>query len=413
MMFPIRHKMRSHRRSAVVAVQVGVVMIVLLGFAALAVDVGYVFDMHGAMQAAVDSSSLSGAAALVNGQGAAKAEAKEYAGKNYVSRTALAPNEVTVITGLWEGLTDTFIPLPDGTSQIPNAVRVIGQRENISLLFANVFGRADTDISRRATAIQGAGKCLGIWGLEGITADGDIITDSFDYRVGAYGGNNIRPNGDICSCTGIELNGGVSIRGDAIYGEDYSLDIFGNSYEIWGLVDDQNCTFPVPTIDMIQASLVNDNLTIGLTTKGNDPFDGDPWNLYVTGNDSLTLAPGTYYFDSLLIDGQAWLGISGPTELYVAGDVIATGGGILNPTQIPENLKIYSTGTLCQITGGAGFHGAVIAPDSTIEFFGTSDIFGVVMGRTLDFDGNARIHVEESLVADLFGVEAIAPVLVE
>ena len=205
----------------------------------------------------------------------------------------------------------------------------------------------------------------------------------------------------------------MEIGGDAMYGYGYDLTISGNSYKIYGVTSEQNRSVTIPEIDMLAASLFNDNLTIGLTDKNRDPFAGSPWDLVVTGNDSLTLDPGTYYFTSAAIGGRATLTVTGPTTIYVDGDATFTGGGIVNATQVPTNLTIYSTGSTITVDGSAGFYGSIVAPGTAVSFEGTADIYGTVMARVLTLFGNTEIHVDSDAVRQLYGIGPIAPVLVQ
>ena len=205
----------------------------------------------------------------------------------------------------------------------------------------------------------------------------------------------------------------MDIGGDAMYGYGYDLTISGNAYKIYGVTSEQNRSVTIPEIDMLAASLINDNLTIGLTDRNRDPFAGSPWDLVVTGNDSLTLNPGTYYFTSAAIGGRATLTVTGPTTIYVDGDATFTGGGIVNATQDPTNLTIYSTGTTMTVDGSAGFYGSIVAPGTAVSFEGTADIYGTVMARVLTLFGNTEIHVDSDAVRQLYGIGPIAPVLVQ
>lgn len=204
-----------------------------------------------------------------------------------------------------------------------------------------------------------------------------------------------------------------NIRGDALYGEGYSFIPYGTSYEVTGVIDDHYCDTPSFDVNFEDAAVNNDNATIGLTARGNDPFLGSPGDLYVTGNDHLTLAGGTYYFTSAMLDGQAYLEILGPTTIYVTGPATFTGGGIINNTQDPKDLVIYANGDTVNLSGNSAFYGGVVAPQSLVILEGTTDFFGTILGRILDIDGDATIHVDESLVFELFGIEAVAPVLVQ
>ena len=164
-------------------------------------------------------------------------------------------------------------------------------------------------------------------------------------------------------------------------------------------------------MDAAQAS--NDNASIGLTNKGRDPFDGSPWDLVVTGNDGLTLPEGTFYFTSALIDGQATVTITGPTVIYISGPATFTGGGLINVTQDPKNLIIYSTGTTMTVDGSAGFYGGIVAPNAEVNLTGTSEYFGTIIARVLNMFGNTTIHVDEQLAFSLTGVDPKLPLLVQ
>jgi hypothetical protein len=166
---------------------------------------------------------------------------------------------------------------------------------------------------------------------------------------------------------------------------------------------------------MTAAAANNDNATVPLTDlKGKDPFAGTTWDLIdVTGQDTLTLNGGTYYLTSGLLEGGAQIIVTAQTTIYVDGPADFSGGGIINATKNPRNLVIYSTGPTLNINGGAGFYGAIIAPNTTVTFSGTSDIYGTVLAGFLQLEGDTQIHVDTDTVSDILGVGPEAPVLVE
>ncbi|MFQ5805135.1 MAG: pilus assembly protein TadG-related protein [Phycisphaerae bacterium] len=406
---------RVCRRRGGIVPLVAISLVMVLSFVALAVDAGYIYVSRSQMQRAADASALAGASALLDGDYEATMRAVECAGQNAVGGYPVSGEEVTVIIGNWAWTTREFLPAPPPDEQTvsPNAVRVLGARSEVPLFFAPVMGIDTTDLIKDAVALVGSGICLGIWGLEGIGGEGNVFTDSYDSQDGAYGAGNVHPNGDICSCQNIYLQGDVDIHGDAMYGEGYSLMTEGSAYEVWGVAGEQRCGDFVPSFDMETASRENDNVTIGLTDRGHDPFRGSPWDLVLNGNDNLTLAGGTYYFTSVSMAGQATLTIAGPTTIYISGPAEFSGGGLTNVSQNPADLLIYSTGATMILSGSAGFYGAVIAPSTDIALVGTGDYYGTILGRTLDMDGTANLHVDESLVEALFGLDSVAPVLVQ
>ncbi|MCH7527671.1 MAG: hypothetical protein IID39_09560, partial [Planctomycetes bacterium] len=189
-----------------------VLLVVLLGMAAMSVDIGFIYNSKAEMQVAVDAAALAGASGLVDGAGVPEGRARDYAARHVVAGEPVneaADMHVSVTIGNWEGLAGDFFPADEDEFVTPNAVRVDGRRDNLPLYFARVLGIDSSDIQRDAVAVLGGGRCLGIWGLQGVFGDGDIYTDSYDSRNGAYGGGNVHPNGDICSSQQIELRGSV------------------------------------------------------------------------------------------------------------------------------------------------------------------------------------------------------------
>jgi len=402
----------DQRRRATVVPFVAVTVIVLLGFASLAVDVGYICVAAGQMQRTADASALAGASALLLGSEPVHQRAIEVAEQNPVSQDPVTPDELNIVIGNWEAREQSFTPASGDETVCPNAVHVTGTRSEMALFFAPVLGVNETSVQREAIALFGSGRCAGLWGLDAVTVDGSITTDSYDSSE-AYGDGNRRANGDVCSCRDIEANGNIEIRGDAMYGDGYDFIPSGSAYSVWGVIDDHQCGVPSFDADFDGAAVDNDNDTIGTTQRGRDPFEGSPWDLHITGNDSLTLTGGTYYFTSVLIDGQGTVEVTGPTTIYVTGPADFTGGGIFNTSAYPPDLVIYSSGSTVNLSGNSAFYGGVVAPDSDIILEGTSDCYGTLLGRTLDFDGDAVVHVDETLVSELFGIDPAAPVIVK
>ncbi|MHC4234189.1 MAG: DUF7305 domain-containing protein, partial [Planctomycetota bacterium] len=406
------------RAAGVLAVQVAVGLALIMGLAALAVDVGLLYNSVGQMQVAVDAGSLAGASALLVGTDDVHVRANYYTGLHRVAGETLeeAPDtHVAVSIGNWYGLSQAFVPGGAEESVKPNAVRVVGTRNELPMIFGSLLGIPTREVQRQAVSVLGGGKCLGIWGIEGVWGDGDLRTDSYNSTEGSYGGGNVYPNGDVCSGSDITLNGSsVVIRGDAMYGLEHDL-ITEGSPEIVGVVDELCCPLVPPAVagDVESAASNNDNASIGLTERGRDPFAGSQWDFYVTGSDSLALPGGTFYFTSAVIDGTATVTVSAPTVIYLSGPAAFTGNGLINLTEDPKNLIIYSTGETMILDGTAGFYGVVIAPNADIVLAGTGEYFGVLVGETLDIDGTADIHVDEAAVLDIMGFPSAAPVIVQ
>ena len=393
----------SGKRRGAVAVLVVISLVLVLGMAALAIDVGYIYNRRTEMQNAVDAGALAGATGLHYSNSEARARAIASAGSNYLGPEAVAVHSGDVQVGNWHWQSKSFTPIDESveSERRPNAVRVVGQKSGLRLFFATILGANTTGVQKEAVAMEDAGRCRGVWGLEGVTMTGNIITDSYDSREGGYGPGNIKQNGDICSNQDIRVNGGIEIHGDAMYGPDYDMTINGGSNEIWGTVAQTCCAVDPPVVDPSVAKLHNDNNLIRFADDGGHAVVGG--NLHLVEDDNLTVPPGTYYLKSARVVGQATITITGPTVIYVDGDASFGGGGIINVTQDPKNLIIYCTGNNLHLNGGGGFFGALVAPNTDVTLGGNSSYYGTVIGKTITGHGDMLLHVDESVVADLMG----------
>ena len=147
---------QGHRRRGVVAVLVAISMVVLLGCAALAIDVGMLYNTKGDLQRLADASALAAAQAMASYAGDDEAEMEELA--SAAAREIAAANAVIGISGS-PSLEDNDIELFSRNGYgAPDAVRVIAKRVAghsngpCDLLFAAIFGLHTSNVSASAAA---------------------------------------------------------------------------------------------------------------------------------------------------------------------------------------------------------------------------------------------------------------------
>ncbi len=162
------------RRGTVIA-QVAVSCSVLAGFAALAVDTGYMYNTKAQLQRTADAAALAAAASLSDWSSgdprtAAISTAQSFAGYNAVLGEAITLETAKGQSGKYEGdVTFGAATMEnDGTWSIDwtetnpaliNAVRVDARRTEdsvngpVPLFFANIFGKSQANISAQATAV--------------------------------------------------------------------------------------------------------------------------------------------------------------------------------------------------------------------------------------------------------------------
>lgn len=199
------HPMERRQRNGNVAVQIALGMVVLLGVAAIVIDLGRGRVMKHQARNAAEAAAHAGAAKLdgtVEGIAAARTAAASFAALNKVGGVSLTLDENTgndsagdIVTGYWED--DAFVP-----STVPaetTSVKVVARRPDVGTFFAGyAFGQPTIDIGDFAIA-QGGGSASAacplpialpdceLTNLPGSICDTDLILSSDRLDNGAWG----------------------------------------------------------------------------------------------------------------------------------------------------------------------------------------------------------------------------------
>lgn len=161
----------GHSERGAVLVLVAVLIVALIGFAALVIDIGKMYKVRSELQNASDSAAHAGALSLDRTQAgiaAARDNAKAYALLHHADTTPVQVADDDIIFGHWDEATRTFTALgTDPADPVPvNAVRVIDRREAQSsnpvfLHLAPLLGTQQVNVHSDAIAISGGprGEC--------------------------------------------------------------------------------------------------------------------------------------------------------------------------------------------------------------------------------------------------------------
>ena len=143
-------------------------------------------------------------------------------------------------------------------------------------------------------------------------------------------------------------------------------------------------------------------------------------NISLSGGITLTLQGGTvaspaiYNINSLSVQGNSTIQVTGPVILNFAGNNMGnspvidfTGGSLTNTTNIPGNLVINygGQGTFTNsasnpsiiINGGAGVFASINAPLSNLSFKGGGNFYGAAIAETIDDQGGTNFYWDTSL----------------
>jgi len=170
-------------QAGVSAVIVAIVLTMLIGFTALAVDVGFMYVTKNELQNVADAAALAGAGylgSIYKGLSYDEQQTHEFsrsdivgvaqqvALKNQAAKMNIVINDADVTIGNWDGTN----PLPPMAAPIvgPDAVRIIARRDGsangpITTFFAKIFGIDSVDVSADATAALTGQSTAGPGGL--------------------------------------------------------------------------------------------------------------------------------------------------------------------------------------------------------------------------------------------------------
>ena len=362
----------SHRKGSVI-IYVVVSVSAMLGIATIAVDYGRVELAKTQLRAAADAAAMYAATGLSDSTFVAKAQA--VASQNTCDGVTIALQAGDIVSGTWANGTFT----PGGFS--PNAVQINAQRSAargtaIPLYFGNILGISSCDVHASAVAIPAGGPGYGFIGLDSVTMSGNGNIDSYNATTGAIPRHQAHER--QCRNHGrCKLSGNQKVYGNAGYGTSYSAS--GNS----GIVAPGSATKLSTTLNYPDPTLPGSYTNMG--------------SLSGSGNGSINLTTGDYYFTKFSVSGNYTVNISGQVNVYVSG-VVKLSGNFSTSANLPSNFHIYVTGTSgVTVSGNSTLYASVYAPTSAITVSGNSDFFGNIIGKSIKVSGNLQMHYDESL----------------
>ena len=393
----------KHKQSGAVAVVVAVLLPLLIGFLALAVDVGYLLLTRNKMQISADAAALVAAGSIAHGQDINAAQA--------LALTATAAN------GFTNGVNTVSIAVaipPGGTGTFandPTYVRVtVSQTTQTFLAFIFGIGNALTSAAAVAGPAGIGNPCMLTLGSSGsgalsVVGNSSVTASNCGIFVNSNSPSAIQLTGNVNVTAGsINVVGGISKNGNVTTspvttGAPASANPFLN--------------FPVPTFT--SCTFTN------YSKSGNGDIALTPGTycggINITGNHAVSLASGMYvlYGGGFSVSGNtspisgsgvtiynSGSGISGPngySGLSLTGNVVMNLSAPLTGSyagmlfmQDPLNTQAAS------IVGNSGstFAGNLYFPQSQLNLTGnsgTSIPMGSVVAQKVGLTGNSNLSM--------------------
>lgn len=156
--FKLKHRCGRPKRRGVVLILVAILFMCLAGILAMAVDVGYLYNVKGDLQSAVDAAALAGASGLCIDQDTARARAADLALKNFADGHAVSLTEADIELGYWGNSGFEIVNSPTAR---PNAIKVTAQLNKkrgteVPYFLARALGFNAANVTASAVAVFGA-----------------------------------------------------------------------------------------------------------------------------------------------------------------------------------------------------------------------------------------------------------------
>lgn len=392
---------RVRRRRGMIVPLTALMLIVMCAMAAFAVDMGYVVHARTELQRTADACALAALPYMEN-PSYAQTVAQEIAVSN-MGTVGPELQSSDVVFGYWDR------DKPVGSRWAPNgsptnAVKVRLKRSDesgnpLQLFFGYLIGTDTANTQAHAIAMYDHGLCGPFVGIEWVSVPGQPATDSYSTEEGSYNVMTARDRGSLCSDGPIFVEGSALVRGDARAGKSFTVTLEGGAI-VTGSKGSRLRPLNLPPVDASGAAVSNDNHQIPMVPEGNgwkSPVDGNG-NFLLDGTRAIEMPPGTYYVKDFIVKGESQFHVSGPTTIYVTGNLERSGGTMVNNnTQLPANLQFLMTGGTAKVTSNNDFYGVIYAPNTPVTLDGDSDWFGAVVGKTLTMTGSGWAHYDESL----------------
>jgi hypothetical protein len=289
--------------------------------------------------------------------------------------------------GTWDKTASTFTA--GGTA--PSAVRVTARR-TVPTLFGKMIGGGDTAVAGRAVAtfnVQG----YSLVGLNWINMQGNSTAS---YSSGS--GFNIANQGNIASNGNIWLGGSTTVKGTV--------------YLTSGKTVSGGSGVKTKTLSAPLSFPNGDASPYGPNNNDNNLIPGNYYNpgqksFTANSSDSVTMPGGNYFFNDFTVTGTAQLTFTGPATLYVYGNFSMSGKTVTSGS-IPGNLKLVMVhnpnnndppGSV-SIGSSSAFYGSIYAPESAVSISGTGDVYGSVLGLTVNMSGSGSVWYDTALEAN-------------
>jgi Putative Flp pilus-assembly TadE/G-like len=379
---------------------------ILLGFAALSIDLSLIGYEKSNLQMASDSAALAAAEYLgtqTNDLDAIHQESVSIGSSHFNYGAQIQPQQITTEVGDFTSDGDFFL-----NSNTGNYVRVTVQNPELPPIFGGLFGynsynvyassiagKVETTVNECVPVMDNDWPCL-IFATQSLEMSGN-----FDLRIDSPLENaSVCTNSDTITLGGsLDIQNGVDLHmgPGCTSGNGVScITSHGGAYNFNGDTTPLGMEVSLPSVEYpddyralpngVRVGGRNGGTVTTISTGETYFVDGD---LTMTRNQSINISGAS----NGCTDSN---GNVNPATIYVNGNVNLS-GGVAGNIDHPECFEIKVIGErTVRINGSTAFYGNIYAPDSEVYPNGNASFYGTLMVGTLRANGNNDIILDSS-----------------
>jgi hypothetical protein len=262
---------------------------------------------------------------------------------------------------------------------------------------------------------------FGAFGKEFLHMDSNARVDSYNSTLGTYAtqdvngaGSNLHAHtdGDVGSNGNVGLDQNAKVWGDALAGPAHVTTVLGNA-----VVTGSTLPMPAP-IELPDLVLPSYPSSGALTVSSNStvPSGNRAYtNLTVNNNKTLTInGPASVVITNLRVKSGGSLRFNttgGPVTLWVVDNFILDSNALVAPLNLqPKDLQVnlLSDNVInpevsiqldtVDFASNTKLYGMMYAPNAALSIRSNFELFGSVIGRSIDLSSNATFHFDEALL---------------
>jgi hypothetical protein len=252
-----------------------------------------------------------------------------------------------------------------------------------------------------------------LFGALGVNIGGGATVDSYDSRLGAYGGTNVHDGGNIG--TNGDIYGAVNVGNNSIINGDAMTGTGSDPNEVIIMGMGANITGEAAALEEPK-ELPSVPVPTGLANRGNLSASGTSTTISQSGQyNNLTLASNArvtitsdvtlYVSGAFTLNSNAEFRINSGcsvTFYFGGGWTLGSNSKINNMSHDPQKLLMYGTDTC---TGTKTFsnnietYAAMYFPKANVNLANNISFYGSVIAKQFMIGDNMRVHYDEALAS--------------